>query len=437
MDAKQRLIRVNTEAHHHGVAVGQLMSGAQALCPQLHCLPRQTQTEASALNTLASWALQFSPRVSLASADEIVLEVGASLRLFGGLEAFQIRLCRGCADLPYNLRAGFAPTPLGAQILARCHDPNPALSTKALQQRLNSAPLEAMSWPAKINAYLHAVGMQTLGDCEALPRDGFIKRYGAQARQQLDQAWGYAPDPRENFKPPMVFNRGLDLLTETAQLDQLKPGFKSLFYELQAQLQGLGMGLLSLRVKFAHANDETSQLNLQLQRPSRDAKHWMLLLEHRLERLKLQAPVREIRVHADHFVALGHKQSNLWSQGNEAEHRQLLEQLGARLGSGRLYSIKTQASHCPENAWRKATADDGGDAFKDMRQRPIWLLHTPQVIPAQRLMAFNGPERLETQWWDQPCQRDYYRARTDQGQEVWVYREHGQPERWYLHGLFA
>jgi protein ImuB len=54
------------------------------------------------------------------------------------------------------------------------------------------------------------------------------------------------------------------------------------------------------------------------------------------------------------------------------------------------------------------------------------------------LQRLEGPERIETGWWDgADVARDYYIARAPSGAEVWVYRERLPPHGWWLHGVFG
>jgi protein ImuB len=75
-----------------------------------------------------------------------------------------------------------------------------------------------------------------------------------------------------------------------------------------------------------------------------------------------------------------------------------------------------------------------------MARRPLWLLHEPEVLPwaLEHLRLIDGPERIETGWWDgREIARDYYVARDESGAELWVYRERLPPHGWYLHGVFG
>jgi protein ImuB len=53
----------------------------------------------------------------------------------------------------------------------------------------------------------------------------------------------------------------------------------------------------------------------------------------------------------------------------------------------------------------------------------------------------DGPERIESGWWDgADVRRDYYVADTPAGETVWIYRDHRfgiDDGEWFLHGFFA
>ncbi len=79
----------------------------------------------------------------------------------------------------------------------------------------------------------------------------------------------------------------------------------------------------------------------------------------------------------------------------------------------------------------------------------LWPDHPPRLLRwrrrVYRLTHAEGPERLLPEWW-QPdlarrppwCQtgRDYFHAEADTGERFWLFREHGTPGRWYVHGFF-
>ena len=52
-------------------------------------------------------------------------------------------------------------------------------------------------------------------------------------------------------------------------------------------------------------------------------------------------------------------------------------------------------------------------------------------------MLEEGPERIESGWWDgKDVARDYYIVRQAGGARLWVFQER-RSKCWYLHGVFA
>jgi len=77
--------------------------------------------------------------------------------------------------------------------------------------------------------------------------------------------------------------------------------------------------------------------------------------------------------------------------------------------------------------------------------RPLWLLPVPQplagLLDAQPWVLREGPERIESGWWDgADVRRDYYVAESPAGELAWIFRDHRRGTddgEWFLHGLFA
>ena len=72
-----------------------------------------------------------------------------------------------------------------------------------------------------------------------------------------------------------------------------------------------------------------------------------------------------------------------------------------------------------------------GSGLADGMPRPVWLMDAPLPL-ADELILEQGPERIESGWWDG---RGVPRARSH-GAKLWVFQER-QSKRWYLHGVFA
>ncbi|HAQ72553.1 MAG TPA: DNA repair nucleotidyltransferase, partial [Pseudomonas sp.] len=69
---------------------------------------------------------------------------------------------------------------------------------------------------------------------------------------------------------------------------------------------------------------------------------------------------------------------------------------------------------------------------------PGWLLREPRPLPDAAVRMLEGPERIESGWWDgDDVRRDYYRIETRSGQQGWAYRDVAEHGPLLLQGWFA
>ncbi|MGM3125381.1 hypothetical protein, partial [Bacillus cereus group sp. BC257] len=86
------------EAIAAGIRPGQKLSTALGLLPGLSVFERDMARERQTLENLACWAGRFTPCVSLAQPNELLLEIGGCLRLFGGIEPIVDAVTAGCVE---------------------------------------------------------------------------------------------------------------------------------------------------------------------------------------------------------------------------------------------------------------------------------------------------------------------------------------------------
>lgn len=441
------ILATNALAAQGGVCVGMRLTAALALLPWLQRRERARDAEARALERLAGWSLQFTSAVSLQPPRALLLEIGGSLRYFGGLEATWIRLRTGLEALGYQHAIAIAPTPTAAWLLARAGCEQPVIEVGQLEKALAELPAQALPLDRKQHEALQKLGLYTLGDCLALPRGALARRFGPDLIRQLDQALGRLPEPRRSWQAPPRFRSELELPAEINDCEQLHSGLNRLILELCGYLRGIGSGSRRLAIHLRHRHRSATSISMGLMACSRDPIHLLELTRQRLERLSLPAPVIGLVLATRHIERLPPCHRSLVSENRNKveEWSALVERLSARLGEHAIRGLQVRAVHRPERAWRYV-APGRESPIAIMAERPLWLLPQPRPLKTRNgqplwhgpLVLYQGPERIESGWWDgADCARDYYVARNATGERLWIFRERRSGRAWYLQGFFA
>ena len=474
-----RIVVANDAARVAGVRAGQLVSAALALSPDLTLRDRDPVAEAAALAAVATMATQFTPAVSLAAPDAVLAEIGGSLRLFGGLPRLTASLAQQTRQLGFAARLALAPTPLAALLFARADRAVTVTGAAGLARALAPLPLALLDADPAVTATLAAAGVTTFGEACALPRDGLARRAGAAFVALLDRARGLVPDPRPPFVPPPRYIGKLELPAPVGNVEALAFAVNRLVHELAGWLLGRGLGVIELSLSLAHeryvgvkTGVAATTVRFALAAPAREAAHLNAVLRERLARVALPAVVEAITLASEATAPLAGRNLGLLPEDAVVASVPLLDRLRARLGEDAVTRVVLHDEHRPEHAWREqpmgsasgtfssrkptqpgvtranATAEKaGGIPVLPDSPRPLWLLTEPEPLghrlEHQPWVLQDGPERIESGWWDgHDIRRDYFVALTPQGESVWIYRDgrYGFGEgdgEWFLQGLFA
>lgn len=201
---------------------------------------------------------------------------------------------------------------------------------------------------------------------------------------------------------------------------------------------------MRLRLELIHEACAPSALTLNLSTPSRDAAHLGALVRERLERTRLPERVEAIGLSTEITAELAAQDRALFPLTEPAEEAQLIERLCARLGDEAVCVVRPRADHRPELAWRAGQPAASSSELMPPGPRPLWLLDEPQ--PLQQFLRtaqappvlMDGPERIESGWWEgRDVRRDYFVARAQSGQTLWVFTRPGGDGGWYVHGIFS
>jgi protein ImuB len=443
-ETRPRVIALNAAARRAGVRPAMAVAAALALVPELDVRPRCPAAEAQALREIAQWALQFSPALSIEGDAALLLEIGAGLELFGGLEAMLDAIRRELPALGFSATLAAAPTPTAALMLARAGCAQALTEHAALPSQLAALPVAVSGCDENSTQMLADLGVYTLGALLALPRDGLARRFGQALLATLDRALGRIPDPRLPFVAPEQFQARLELPAPAREVEALLFAFKRLVAGASGWLRGRGLGAMRLRLELIHEQCPPSVLSVNLSTPSRDAAHLNALVRERLERTRLPDRVEAIGLSTGITARLAAQDRPLFAATEAAEEAQLIERLCARLGDQAVCVVRPRADHRPERAWRAGQPAVSSPEIMPPGPRPLWLLEEPQPLQqflrtAQApLVLMDGPERIESGWWEgRDVRRDYFVARAQSGQTLWVFTRPGGDGGWHVHGIFS
>lgn len=449
----------NATAQALGVQEGMKHAAALARAGALHGLRRQPARERETLEALAEWSLQFTALVSLEPPDALVLEIGGSLRYFGGLPALRRRLDAGLAEQGFTApQLACAPTPLAALWQARAGRDETVLDAAALPEVLGRLPVTVLPLADKARASLEALGLRRLSELLALPSSGLARRFGPVLGQSLARALGQAPDPRPGFEAPACFVRRLELGWPASDGEALLFLGRRLFAELAAFLDRRGLAVQALCLELEHDRDPPSRRALGFGQATACAQAMLLIWREELARQALPAPVTAMGLRLREFCERQAPPRDLFDDpARRGEPALWLARMRTRLGEAALGGLDCVADHRPERAWRRGEPDAALPGMRDAspnadgaasgpaETRPGWLLAEPEPLPLREERPWHGEalflegraERIESGWWDgEPVRRDYYRAAGPSGRHYWIYQDR-QSLAWFLHGLFA
>lgn len=438
--ARRSLVSCSPDCFEIGVCPGLDAVAALARLPNLRLIERSKRSELHALQGLATWADQFTSFASF-EAQRLVLwlEIGTSLRYFGGLDVILAKVRDGIASIGYHATLGVAPTLEAALVVARAGAGSITIEDK-VTAALSPLPIDALSLSEGDIDSITSLGLKTIGEVLALPRDGLARRYGPELTDYLARLVGSKPDAVSAYRSPPRYRRHFEMAGAIESFEGLLFPIRRILSELEGFLRGRDAAIQQLHLACGHERHPATILEIRSTQPIHDAGRLLMLVRERIERATLAAPVESLTVIAKRIIPVGDQQLDLLDGKacRDDAWTELMDRLRARLGDHAIRMLGLQSSYRPEKAW--CTVESGSIESSSARsevsfERPLWLIEAKPISRLPRMLG--TPERIESGWWDgTDARRDYYIAETAEGARWWLYRD-ADSRQWYLHGLWA
>jgi protein ImuB len=402
----QVLVSLSPEAEAAGLALGQPLRDATAICPNLLTVPADPPGEAQFLMTLRRWAGRFSPWVAEEPPAGLMIDLTGSAHLHGGEEGVLARVAEDCEGLGLTVRAGIADTPGAAWALARYARAGvtPLRSGDAIDQEaratrsraakrrgwerggnlpravtargaeaavivppgrlydaLADLPLPALRLDPDVVDRLTRLGLRRVGDIMGLPRAALARRFGADTLRRLDQALGLEPEPVSPARPPMHFAVRLTLPDPIGLRSDVEAALDRLLPPFCDKLKAKGRGVRRVLFQGFRADGGVASVEIGLARASDSPDRIRPLLHLKLDQINAGFGIDCLRLEAlatEAVSAVQHRgQIDVTEQalanagrvpaGSAQGLEDLIGRLGARLGTEGVLRLHPADSHVP------------------------------------------------------------------------------------------
>ncbi|MBB6521367.1 Y-family DNA polymerase [Pseudoteredinibacter isoporae] len=428
-------------ARQQGIRLGMGLAAAIAMQSKLQVLDYRPLLEQELLQHVAELLYPVSASLVLQTPQGLLLEIQSMLRYHRGLDNYWQQIQQQLK--PLNYFYANAHSPWAAQLLAcngyqQLFQDTPEGQQK-LKQSLAQIPCSRLPLKKSNLDRLESLGIHHVDRLLKLPLQEISRRFDEELLLYLGRLNNELSTPLAYYQPREIFERQLQLFYEIYDSDTLIKPISPLLEQLQQFLQQRDLQARQVDIHLQLRDSENITLTLRASRGEEKAKRWQALLQLRLERLQLPAPVEAIRIFCEQHQRRGQEHAELFSphQG-QLSREQLLDSLQARLGKQRIQFLQTANSHIPEHSNHLSSQEDKDQLTLPPPDglRPSFLLPVPQQLKDEVLL-FYGPERIQNPGWedDKAVERDYFIARDQQGRWLWLFKT--PAKHWFVHGYFA
>lgn len=418
--------------------------------------------------TAAECFLKLSPQVALRSPNYLFIDISKTSHRFGGEKETMNEAVNLAKKIHSGVQSAIADQAYLAQAFTH-YDLAYISQPSQGSQQLGSLPLSCLkeleglqAWvhPAEIQGvigFFEEVGVSAISQIRAFQREAFQQRWGKTGELLWKRLHGLDSQRISLFDPE-------EKLTEYHHFDFSVSMLSYLLYAVEKKIQQLFLRLQG-RGEFATQMDCTfyceyskakHRVSVQPASPHRDIDLFMKLLENKLEVIDLENPIKEFEIEMRSCPERV-EQLDFWKPQIQSEEK--LNQLISlfRQNEVEIGYLKAPAEILPEDSW--AITDEfeenevdqplvvNGESFQlkpiysdalKSAPRPNLILKQPKRLSSSQVMRFEfvqAIERLEDSWWHESRGRDYYWAKSQRGENLWVYFDRVESQ-YFLHGYF-
>jgi protein ImuB len=424
------LAAVDTAASAANLMVGQNLSDARALVPDLEVREIDQTQIAQAFADFADWHSNASPIVAVHDAivpyGDLILDITGVAHLFGGEEKMLALVVGRLRALGYSATGAIADTVGAAWAMAR-FSPGRIVPPDEIEGALAELPVVALRLDDAQVAGLNQMGLKRIGQLYGRDRRALQARFGASLIIRLDQALGLIEERITPRVPLAEYYAERRFAEPIGYMDDVLMTARDLAVQLGLRLEAESLGAQTFHLFLYRVDHKVISLSVNAARATRDPNHIAQLFVHRSERLAGEYDagfgIDMIRLAASSVSEVASTQLGAFEvRDGTADLDRLYDRMTSRLGALALTRSKFVNTHVPERAVKLepviARTEDDLQAQPDPDlPRPLRLLPAPEPVTvlaevpdgppmrmiwrriAYRILKASGPERIEAEWW--------------------------------------
>ena len=472
----------NNVAIDKGLESGMKVSTAYALYPELKIKLRSIQAEKNVLTRLATIAYGFSSQVTILNEYCILLEVGASCKLFSDLNSLLERLNEALLSFNVNFYLALSITPKAAflkscyyqksisRLLGKSRCDGAVGKKKMIEIEKNEIKAISVDFLSrekllKINGKvgkMKQMGLFHISDLIDLPLASIGRRFGKDFIVYLDCLLGKTNDPQSLFSLPERFLSRRYFLDGLDSIEQIVFPAKPIVDEFCHFLKLRQVLATKILWRFVCFNGDELFFEIPLSSASQNVHQLMMLTRLKIQNFKLKEKIETIELSSKEFIGVNEKQAQtefpcFYSDSIPAcasvetieNYNILNEKISVRLLSEQYLKLVLSNDYLPEKASTIHNANsnykNNSDVGESSVERSLWLFSKPETVNfngANVTLNYHGEltiiskrERIENEWWLGEKKRDYYIAQHISGVRYWIYYDL-LLNQWFVHGIF-
>jgi protein ImuB len=438
----------NARAYRAGVRSGQRYATALALSKDLRAAVVPRSQIDQHVRFLAECLRRYSPHVE-PSADTpgiFWLDAKGLTRLYPSLHAWAqaVRLELQRAGMRGTVAVGVSR--FGAYALAKFYQ-GTAICAEAGEERaaVRRVPLSCLDLDPDVRERLLTLGIETVGDFLRLPGDAVRHRFGEAADTLYRLASGQRWAPLVPVPADEPQERQLHFDVPETNTERLVFVVKRLLDSLIAAIARQAHAVVALTLWMKLDDRSTQVERVRPAASTLDAAQLLTLVRLRLDALRLPAGIVTLRVRADTCGATPAQRRLLQQARRDPDAaNQALARLRAECGDDSVVRARVCDAHLPtaRYAWERLDEVPAQATPRVVTLRPLVrrIFTKPIALPGTRsggpvrAQTLAGPYVMSGGWWGGVgVHRDYYFARTDEGNLWWMYDDR-RKDRVFLQG---